>query len=409
MAKRNAIGSDYTNNADGWDMGGGTTVRKLTFTGGDSTITGGGAAVITFPSATDTLVGRASVDVLTNKIITFTAGTASVAPLKLTAGVNLTTSQAGTIEYDGTHLYFTAVNSGTRYQLDQQAGGSGVTSMSAAIGTVPNVSGGSISGTVLTLQPANGTFGGIVSDTIQSFAGGKTFNNVLLANAGFVVQSVSVPVTINGLLVTANANQDVLDLVRVSVGTGAAGEAISMRFSLIDDANGNIISGTIRSTLVNPATAAPTTSLDFYTVNTTLGLRMSIRPNGQIQGLGYGAGTFTGTVSKGLAVDSSGNFIETTANTQSIDPLATTNQALVGNTFNPFDATSGNLVATLPTAIGIAGQIITVRKTDTSANLITMASTLSQTINESAANTVILRKNGWSFDFESDGANWKIV
>lgn len=87
----------------------------------------------------------------------------------------------------------------------------------------------------------------------------------------------------------------------------------------------------------------------------------------------------------------------------------TTSQTLVANSYNSFDATSGNLVATLPTAIGIAGQRIIVRKTDATNNLITMGSTLSQTINESTANTVILKKNGWSFEFLSDGANWKII
>jgi len=49
--------------------------------------------------------------------------TAGTAPLKLTSGTNLTTTEAGAIEYNGTHLYFTAVNAGTRYQLDQQGGG----------------------------------------------------------------------------------------------------------------------------------------------------------------------------------------------------------------------------------------------------------------------------------------------
>jgi hypothetical protein len=46
--------------------------------------------------------------------------TANTAPLKFTAGTNLTTTEAGTLEYNGTHLYFTATNGGARYQLDQQ-------------------------------------------------------------------------------------------------------------------------------------------------------------------------------------------------------------------------------------------------------------------------------------------------
>jgi hypothetical protein len=60
--------------------------------------------------------------VLHLKAGTATAGTA---PLKFTSGTLLTTPEAGTIEYDGTHLYFTAANAGTRYQLDQQGGGAG--------------------------------------------------------------------------------------------------------------------------------------------------------------------------------------------------------------------------------------------------------------------------------------------
>lgn len=46
--------------------------------------------------------------------------TASTAPLKFTSGTNLTITEAGAIEYNGTHLYFTALSAGTRYQLDQQ-------------------------------------------------------------------------------------------------------------------------------------------------------------------------------------------------------------------------------------------------------------------------------------------------
>jgi len=49
--------------------------------------------------------------------------TANTAPLKFTSGTLLSTTEAGAVEYDGSHLYFTATNAGTRYQLDQQGGG----------------------------------------------------------------------------------------------------------------------------------------------------------------------------------------------------------------------------------------------------------------------------------------------
>jgi hypothetical protein len=53
----------------------------------------------------------------------FKAGTASVGqPIKNYRGL-MTTSEQGAIEMAAGHVYFTAVNGGPRYQLDQQAGG----------------------------------------------------------------------------------------------------------------------------------------------------------------------------------------------------------------------------------------------------------------------------------------------
>ena len=55
--------------------------------------------------------------------------TAGTAPLKFTTGVNLTTPETGAVEFDGTHFYGTVGS--TRYQLDQQSGGT-VTSVTSA-------------------------------------------------------------------------------------------------------------------------------------------------------------------------------------------------------------------------------------------------------------------------------------
>jgi hypothetical protein len=64
-------------------------------------------------------------------------------------------------------------------------GGGGVSSL-AAICTVTNANGGSISGTVLTLQPADATNGGVVSNTTQSFTGAKTFtSDITVSGAKF--------------------------------------------------------------------------------------------------------------------------------------------------------------------------------------------------------------------------------
>jgi hypothetical protein len=55
--KNNAGNQDFTNNADGWDLTGGTTRRKLTLTGAGVTLTGSGTNTFTFPASTCTLAG----------------------------------------------------------------------------------------------------------------------------------------------------------------------------------------------------------------------------------------------------------------------------------------------------------------------------------------------------------------
>jgi hypothetical protein len=57
----------------------------------------------------------------------------------------------------------------------------GVTTM-AAIGSTPNANGATISGVNLNLQPADASFGGVVSTGTQTFAGAKTFSNDISVN-----------------------------------------------------------------------------------------------------------------------------------------------------------------------------------------------------------------------------------
>ena len=66
-----------------------------------------GTNTLTLPAVTDTLVGLAATQTLTNKSVALAAGTTSVAPFNLTSGTNLTTATAGAVEYDGTVFYAT--------------------------------------------------------------------------------------------------------------------------------------------------------------------------------------------------------------------------------------------------------------------------------------------------------------
>lgn len=55
-------------------------------------------------------------------------------------------------------------------------GADGIPTSLAAIGAVPNANGASLSGSTLNLQPANGSFGGVITTGTQTIAGQKTFS-----------------------------------------------------------------------------------------------------------------------------------------------------------------------------------------------------------------------------------------
>lgn len=106
MTTNNSQNSIFTNNSDGFLLGGGTTSRSLTVTSGNLTLSGGGSNTYTFPAATDTLVGRASTDTLTNKTITDSSNSIGGAALSglyrfNTQAITTNTTQTGAIIKEG--------------------------------------------------------------------------------------------------------------------------------------------------------------------------------------------------------------------------------------------------------------------------------------------------------------------
>lgn len=59
------------------------------------------------------------------------------------------------------------------------------------IGSTPNANGASLSGQVLTLQPANASFGGIISSSSQDIPGNKTFKGSVVVEGDFEVQGTT--------------------------------------------------------------------------------------------------------------------------------------------------------------------------------------------------------------------------
>lgn len=72
-----------------------------------------------------------------------------------------------------------------------------------------------------------------------------------------------------------------------------------------------------------------------------------------------------------------------------------------------YSSSGGAYTTTLPTAVGISGQIFYLKKTDSNTNLITVATTSGQTIGPYAG--VTLATIGEYWQFVSDGSNWQIL
>lgn len=74
-----------------------------------------------------------------------------------------------------------------------------------------------------------------------------------------------------------------------------------------------------------------------------------------------------------------------------------------------FNATSGNLTATMPSAAVVAvGKLFTITKIDSSTNTVTVNSVSSQTFS-AIRPSITLRSQGDTVTVKSDGANWQIV
>lgn len=87
--KRNSINLDTTNNADGFDLSGGTAKRKLTVSDGDVAISGNGSGnVISYPNRTTTLLGEPDAPTIVSVGSSFTSTAAPTATLPGTHAAN---------------------------------------------------------------------------------------------------------------------------------------------------------------------------------------------------------------------------------------------------------------------------------------------------------------------------------
>lgn len=103
------------------------------------------------------------------------------------------------------------------------------------------------------------------------------------------------------------------------------------------------------------------------------------------------------------------NYTGTLRNIPSVIASQTGTYAiLASDEFIPVSASGGAFTATLPTAAGATGKIYTIKRTDqTLANMVTIATTSSQTID--GVTTTTLATQYESIEVISDGSNWHIL
>lgn len=143
----------------------------------------------------------------------------------------------------------------------------GVVATLAPIGSSPNANGGTISGTTFNLQPANGSFGGVITTTAQTFAGDKTFNGQMITpniNGGANTDELTVWNSTNGFrhITPASYAKMILNQYATQQPASAWIDSIKAKERIISD---NYIVGSVRD-------ANLTASMKFDSTASLLGI-----------------------------------------------------------------------------------------------------------------------------------------
>ena len=117
------------------------------------------------------------------------------------------------------------------------------------------------------------------------------------------------------------------------------------------------------------------------------------------------------TVTLGSTTTSVGNLTINNSSVNGFNAGITTKTAnytvvLTDNTVLA-NVSAGNITITLPTAVGATGRIYSIKKVDSSANVVTIATTASQTIDGTTTKVLSYQYDG--FQLQTDGANWFII
>ena len=349
--------------------------------------------------------------------------TGGVAPLVIKSGTLLAggSTVAGAIENDGTHLYYTPVAAGTRYQLDQQAGGGSGTVTSVSVTTANGVSG--TVATATTTPAISLTLGDITPSKVNTLyvdarkAGSATGNNIWIGDGGRSSTGATSTQgscnTVSGWGAGGLMSSSSFDSAfgygslanQTTGGTGGGGNTGVGASSL-----GYISTGYSNSAIGNNAGAG---IVGNSTGNTTsinsvyVGYNTNAKVNGGdneivIGGATDGNGSNTATIGNASITNTyiRGLTYDYIAVTTTYTVLMTDHVVVCGGTTA--------YTVTIPSAVTAgAGREFILKRTSTVAGTITIAPVSSQTIDGTAGNnTTLLGTNYNKVHLISNGTNW---
>lgn len=205
-----------------------------------------------------------------------------------------------------------------------------------AVGSTPSANGASLSGQALTLQPADGTHPGVLTEVAQTIGGVKTFSSAPIFSS----------VSASQALIVDGSKQ------LSSLGYGSANVASTL---VERDASGNFAAGTITASLTGNATTATTATNATNIATTQVSTNASFFPLFVASSTNGNQAADLGT---GLTFNPSTNTMSTTTFAGALTGTASGNTTISGQTNHGVVVASATNAMT-STGAGSAGQVLT--------------------------------------------------
>ena len=352
---------------------------------------------------------------------------------------------------------------GTGKVLKQTSAGGAVSVAQVAYselsGSVPAVT-SVIAGTGLSGGTITSTGTIAIDSTVATLTGVQTLTNKTISGASNTLSGIpnasltNSSVTVNGSSISLGGSATVTATATnaLTIGTGLSGTSYNGSAAVTVAIDSTVATLTGSQTLTNKTLTSPILGTPASgTLTNCTGLPISTG----VSGLGTNVATFlatpssanlaaaitdetgsgalvfgtsptisnltaTGTLTAGGSAGTSGYYLQSTGTGVQWASVAAGGYAVLSKTAAYTVATSdgtnvlvkcsasgGAFTVTLYTAVGNTGNAVTVKKTDSSTNAITIATTSSQTID--GATTQTINSQYTSFTMVSDGSNWNLV